>query len=1739
MEASLADAEHVEYVGHIGGESRAVSLQGYFAYIGEGYSLTILNISIPSAPTVVGKTDFFSELVYDVHVSGDMAYVANYSAGLRVVDVSNPAHPVEVGYYDAFGHAYGVYAQAGIAYVAESGGGLRVIDVSDPSHPVEVGFYNTPGLVYDVYVSGSIAYLADNDSLRMIDVSDPTNPTEVGIYDSEEWGWGAYKVCVIGSIAYLTTGNSGFAIVDVSDPTNPTEMGFWDSHYAVLDLYASEGIVYAVNELNGGLRAVDVSNPALPVEVGFYDGFEGAYDVYVSNDLAYVVDADGGLRIVDVSDPALPVESGFYNAPGLARDVYVQDDVAYVTDLDGGLRLVDVSDPSAPVGEGFYDAPSWSKGVHLNEGIAYLTSKDLFVLNVSDPMHPTEIGYLDTPGSAQDVYVQNDVAYVADHDDGLRVVDVSDPANPVELGFYDTPAYAYGVHVSGSIAYVADDFTLRLIDVSDPTHPTEISHCSSSARNVHVIGHIAYVAADDGGLRIVDVSDPVNPIEIGSYTTDSARDVYVSSTTAYVADWYGGLKVVDVSDPANPTLLGFYDTPGRATSVYAEGNTAYVADYEGGLFILRYTGDTAITGQVTDGNGAPITNAVVHAKKSGELHTTSTDATGAYSFSGLEPGAYTVIPFVEGYTFDPAFKGVSVPPRATVDFVGTSLASSAIWGRILDEHNNPVSGVSVILKRSPGGQRYSSFTDNDGYYVSEELPPGNYTVFPIRQGHTFSPSFDWVTVPPDAIGRDFTAQTTQEIDIIAAHFPNGNQAAHHTDKWPDYVFRRAQWLAVHLDLNGIYDPSTDHFIWSVRGPNQSGFTRVPEWSPALSDSSWAVRQGAMIGQTHTNIVFIPVDASVGRYTLQVAAYRNVGGRSVLQDVATTSDFYVIFNPWNTDQDPRYDADVYNPRFLNTELHWYAESGIGRNYYPNGANTVQWILDPFIEEVFFPVMADVAGESSAFVAMQTLVDKTRRDDGTPTDNEILRGRWGSGSRADWRSVPAIMSAWSSGSDPTGQCMDFGGLTSAFARAVGIPVRMLTCVDCYDPHKGTIWNFHVWNEVWVNEVSSVTWSPADGTYGIAPTSRQHYFIQQEVSTSSGVYAYDARTASQVNLLGDYRNSTAATVAQAENMTQPVSVTVSTDRPAYDFGEAVSFTVTVTNHSTSDFSGVLQTSVASVDYTGASEFLSYPTSTLTIPVGDTVLETYTLPQSEYGWNGNFLATATVGDVTAHREFEVDGGLDVRFDAPEEVLAGGAFSATLLLTNTLDTPIADTQVEAYLPASASGVAHPISFTLPSLAAGEVYTDGWTLRLDSSEAQLLAAYAFSPDAGREQAHHLVDVLGYAHLDLLMSLPLSVIPGLPFTTTASVRNAGDLNSGSLEVALSPSEQLTFTSSLTASLSDLAPGGVQTVTWKTVALTTGLHSLHMMAGAEMADNMQTASQLVVAVQESRAVTLSIDQDLVTADYPVTLTLTLQNLTSGPDDIILNVGSDNPHIGFALYDGDTPLEGAVTLPALGEHYITLVVGPAANQEGTITVSAVSQLDPNAVASLDVVVRSELRPLTDVLISGPTIGYTDTQYTFTATTVPMTTTQPLTLTWMPTPLSGQGTLTTTYQWSTPDTYTLTLRAENYGEAVTATRQITILDQALPPVASFTASPLIGQSPLTVVFTDTTSGIVDAWAWHFGDGMTSTLEGPTHTYVSASTYTVTLTVDGPSGSDTAVKPAYITVEQRHIYLPLVLRNR
>ena len=95
-------------------------------------------------------------------------------------------------------------------------------------------------------------------------------------------------------------------------------------------------------------------------------------------------------------------------------------------------------------------------------------------------------------------------------------------------------------------------------------------------------------------------------------------------------------------------------------------------------------------------------------------------------------------------------------------------------------------------------------------------------------------------------------------------------------------------------------------------------------------------------------------------------------------------------------------------------------------------------------------------------------------------------------------------------------------------------------------------------------------------------------------------------------------------------------------------------------------------------------------------------------------------------------------------------------------------------------------------------------------------------------------------------------------------------------------------------------------------------------------------------------------------------------------------------------------------------------------------------------------------------------------------------------------------------------------------------------PLLADFSAAPASGPAPLTVTFTNLSSGPVQSCLWGFGDGATSSDCGdPQHTYGTTGDYTVVLTVEGGGQTAKRTRSAYIRVADEYLlYLPALLNG-
>lgn len=584
------------------------------------------------------------EQTRDLEVVEKTAYLAAGQAGLRIIDLSIPDSPREVGYYDTLGSANAVAIRDNYAYVADGREGLRVIDVSNPAAPREVGGFDTPGNAEDVAIAGRFAYVADGRSgLLVIDIDNPEKPVqpegqqplnlrggasrvasrgeyafvagsgetirvvrisrqgalqEVGSVDVRGRVW---NLEIFGNRAYVAAGRGGLHVLDVSDPEKITPLGVYELGIEAKGVDVVGPYAYLADG-SAGLRILDLGNLKEIKEVGRLSGLTDARDVRVSGSSVYVADGYVGLRVVEAVvrlDLKLisPAEER-----GNTQDVAVQGQYAFLANEGRGVRMVDIAQPDSPNEVAFYDTPGDAIAVQVAGDFVYVAERGegLRVLTFSlaeGVPEITERRLVETEGEVNDLALTDQFAYVADGSAGLLVLDIRDPSTPVRTGVEDTPGNANGVAVFGDYAYVADSGSgLRVINIIDPAVPTEVGsiNIAGEARKVVVVQVsnpdrvLAFVAAGNGGLQVVDVSEPNAPQLAGVLPAQDRfiMDVSVDGDRAYLAARGQGLRVVDIADPVRPVEVGSLSLPGEARAVTVTGHYVLVAAHNRGMRVV-------------------------------------------------------------------------------------------------------------------------------------------------------------------------------------------------------------------------------------------------------------------------------------------------------------------------------------------------------------------------------------------------------------------------------------------------------------------------------------------------------------------------------------------------------------------------------------------------------------------------------------------------------------------------------------------------------------------------------------------------------------------------------------------------------------------------------------------------------------------------------------------------------------------------------------------------------------------------------------------------------------------------------------------------------------------------------------------------------------------------------------------------------------------------------------------------
>ncbi len=280
------------------GDERYSGSWAYIAPNGSEYALlgaktgtaiyTIDNAPIQEVAFIPGPSSNWREIT----VVGQHAYVTTEGSGtgegMQVIDLSELPNSASLltTYSETFtrGHIIqrDVYSDEPYVYVngTSSTSGIHIMDISDPANPVEVGLYQPGYYIHDCHVKGDRIYAAAfyEGTIDIIDISDKSTPTLLA--QIEDPGGNTHSSWLTEDNRYLFVCDEldglPARIFNVEDINNPFQVATYtaNSESLVHNPYI-RGNLAIISHNTEGLRIVDLSDPTIPVEVGYYDTYDG------------------------------------------------------------------------------------------------------------------------------------------------------------------------------------------------------------------------------------------------------------------------------------------------------------------------------------------------------------------------------------------------------------------------------------------------------------------------------------------------------------------------------------------------------------------------------------------------------------------------------------------------------------------------------------------------------------------------------------------------------------------------------------------------------------------------------------------------------------------------------------------------------------------------------------------------------------------------------------------------------------------------------------------------------------------------------------------------------------------------------------------------------------------------------------------------------------------------------------------------------------------------------------------------------------------------------------------------------------------------------------------------------------------------------------------------------------------------------------------------------------------------
>ncbi|XP_042224998.1 annulin-like isoform X2 [Homarus americanus] len=359
-----------------------------------------------------------------------------------------------------------------------------------------------------------------------------------------------------------------------------------------------------------------------------------------------------------------------------------------------------------------------------------------------------------------------------------------------------------------------------------------------------------------------------------------------------------------------------------------------------------------------------------------------------------------------------------------------------------------------------------------------------------------------------------------------------NGPLHHTAQYelmerekPRLVLRRGQEFTIVLETNQKMDEDKDKIslVFSVvdaKNPNFGNQTLVGIGIGVEPCNGWSASVEDITDCSITLKVNTSSKAIVGEWKLEV----DVKSGDKVHSFPCSDTFFVLFNPWCEDDAVYLEGDAEKKEYVlnDSGLIW---RGTTKCHRPCPWNFAQF--EEHVMECVLYVLTSVCKMSPSNRSDPVKVTRAiSAGVNSPDDAGVLVGNWstdysGGCPPTKWRGSQLILQEYYKTKKPVkyGQCWVFSGVVTTACRALGIPSRSITnfssahdthnslTIDYFFDDEGevierlnsdSVWNFHVWNEVWMTRedlapdyngwqaIDATPQEESDGQYRCGPAS-----------------------------------------------------------------------------------------------------------------------------------------------------------------------------------------------------------------------------------------------------------------------------------------------------------------------------------------------------------------------------------------------------------------------------------------------------------------------------------------------------------------------------------------------------------------------------------------------------------------------------------------------------------------------------